>query len=105
MTALARASEEQYGVTCALNILDGYPAVLNDETLFQEASKLLPIQRIPEASFLGEDFSYYGRRVPAVMFRVGLGTGIPLHSANFDFDERALVTGVELFQKLAAMEA
>jgi hippurate hydrolase len=105
MAALAAGAEEKYGVRCRLNILDGYPAVINDERLFYETAARTKIEPIPEASFLGEDFSYYGRRVPAVLFRVGLGTNIPLHAANFDFDERALLTGVELFITLAEMDA
>ncbi len=105
MTALAAESEARYGVKCSLTVKDGYPAVINDRYLFDEVSARTKIERIPEASFLGEDFSYYGRKVPAVLFRVGLGTNIPLHAANFDFDERALVTGVELYQTLAEMDA
>ena len=54
--------------------------------------------------YLGEDFSYYTRVAPAVLFQIGLGTGIPLHSSNFDFDEKALMTGLELYMKLAEME-
>ncbi len=103
MIALSRKAEETYGVTCHLIIKDGYPAVINDEALFDAASARMKIDLIPEASFLGEDFSYYGRKVPAVLFRVGLGTHIPLHAATFDFDERALVTGVELYRMLAEM--
>lgn len=105
MFALAAEAEEKYGVKCRLTVKDGYPAVINDEYLFNQAAARTKIERIPEASFLGEDFSYYGRKVPAVMFRVGLGTGIPLHAANFDFDESALTAGVELYKTLAGMDA
>jgi hippurate hydrolase len=101
--ALATAAEEEYGVRCNLIVKDGYPAVINDAGLFEAARARAKIEMIPEASFLGEDFSYYGRKVPAILFRVGLGTGIPLHAANFDFDEGALVAGVELYKTLAGM--
>lgn len=104
MEALAKSAETEYGVKCRLNILPGYPAVINDEALYEKACAAVRVERIPEASFLGEDFSYYGRVAPEIMFRLGLGTGIPLHSANFDFDEAALEGGVELFIKLAEME-
>lgn len=101
--SLATGAEEEYGVRCNLTVKDGYPAVINDAGLFDAARARTRIEMIPEASFLGEDFSYYGRKVPAVLFRVGLGTGIPLHAANFDFDESALVAGVELYKTLAGM--
>ena len=104
MEFLAQKAEADYGVKCRLNILAGYPAVINDQELYDRACAALPVEYIPEPSFLGEDFSYYGRVAPEIMFRIGLGTGVPLHAATFDFDERALETGVELFIKLAGME-
>lgn len=104
MQDTARRAGERYGVKCRLNILSGYPALINDGALFEKAASVMNIQRVPEPYYLGEDFSYYARRIPAVMFQIGLGTGIPLHSADFDFDERALETGVELYKKLAEME-
>jgi hippurate hydrolase len=93
--------EAEYGVKCEFTINAGYPATLNDEALLAEVEAITPIERIPEPQFIGEDFSYYGRRVPAVMFRLGLGTGIPLHAATFDFDESALIYGYELYKTLA----
>ncbi|MGI6239290.1 MAG: M20/M25/M40 family metallo-hydrolase, partial [Christensenellales bacterium] len=105
MQALAADAARAQGVICHLDIHDGYPALVNDAALLETAAAHLPIERIPESSFLGEDFSFIARRVPAVMFRLGLGTDIPLHAATFDFDERALVPGVHLFQTLAKMEA
>lgn len=105
MIALVAHITEKYGVKCNLNIHDGYPAVINDQYLLDQAAARMDIASIPAPSFLGEDFSYYGRRVPVVLFRVGLGTNIPLHAATFDFDERALVPGVELYRMLAGMNA
>lgn len=104
MHDVACRAEEKYGVKCRLNILNGYPALINDEALYKKVACSVEIQRVPEPYYLGEDFSFYARRIPAVMFQIGLGTGIPLHSANFDFDEHALETGVELYKKLAEME-
>ena len=52
-----------------------------------------------------EDFSYFLQQVPGTFFRVGVSNpekGIihPLHSAQFDIDERALHTASEMFVKL-----
>ena len=104
MTRLAEKAEEDYGVKCELDVWDGYPAVLNDRELYEKACGMMDIKYIEMPSFLGEDFAYYRQIAPILMFRVGLGTGIPLHAATFDFDEKALETGVELFIKLTEME-
>lgn len=54
----------------------------------------------------GEDFSFYGQRVPACFFFLGLrpeGTSAypNLHTAEFDFNDDALPLGVELLARLA----
>jgi metal-dependent amidase/aminoacylase/carboxypeptidase family protein len=54
----------------------------------------------------GEDFSFYGKQVPACFFFLGL---LPegqerypnLHSPTFDFNDDAIPTGVELMCELA----
>ena len=104
MSEIADEVGERYGVTAILNIHSGYPALINDAALYEKACKIANIQEVAEPYYLGEDFSYYTRQTPAVLFQIGLGTGIPLHSSNFDFDEKALETGVELYIKLAEME-
>ncbi len=48
----------------------------------------------------GEDFSFYGRILPAFLFRLGSGNkakGItaPIHSPAFEIDEDCLVVGVK----------
>jgi len=104
MSDIADEVGERYGVTASLNIHSGYPALINDAALYEKACRAADIKYVPEPYYLGEDFSYYTRQAPAVLFQIGLGTGIPLHSSNFDFDERALETGVGLYIKLAEME-
>ena len=55
---------------------------------------------------LGEDFSYYGREVPACFFALGLhpegNRQTPaLHSPHFDFDDHALPFGIAAMTSLA----
>ena len=50
---------------------------------------------------VSEDFSYYQREVPGVFFFLGVrneakGFTAMLHTAAFDLDEDAMVTGVQL---------
>ena len=104
MSDIADEVGERYGVTASLNIHSGYPALINDAALYEKACGIADITYVPNPYFLGEDFSYYTRQAPAVLFQIGLGTGIPLHSSNFDFDEKALETGLDLYIKLAETE-
>lgn len=49
---------------------------------------------------ISEDFSFYGQYAPAVFFVLGTGTGIPLHSTSFDFEEDLLLSGFALYKAL-----
>ena len=49
---------------------------------------------------ISEDFSFFGLYRPAVFFVLGTGTGIPLHSTNFDFNESVLFEGFRLYTGL-----
>lgn len=85
---------------------EGYPVTYNHPGLarrFQEVASaaLGPdrVVRLDRPSMGGEDFSYYGERVPALMFRLGVrppGTpGSPsLHTPEFDFADEAIPTGI-----------
>lgn len=58
----------------------------------------------------GEDFSFYGRHVPACFFFLGLRpVGIPaypnLHTPEFDFNDDALPIGIEMMVRLATASA
>lgn len=50
---------------------------------------------------ISEDFSFYQKEVPGLFFLFGTGTGIALHSAEFDFDEKVLLPAIDLFEDLA----
>ena len=69
----------------------------------QAAAKVLgkdAIEPIEKPSMGGEDFSYYLERIPGAMFRIGSSSEQigkhPLHSPNFDIDERVIAIGVKL---------
>lgn len=63
-------------------------------------------RRVEHPVMGGEDFAFYGQKVPACFWVLGL---IPpgadefpvLHAPNFDFNDDALATGVEMFCRLA----
>lgn len=92
---------------------EGYPVTFNDHALtekwFATATKTLGekrVHRIPEPTMGGEDFSYYAQKVPSVFFTLGLQrpddrNPATLHQPEFDFNDDALATGVEMFVALA----
>ena len=86
-----------------LHVSEGYPPMENDAVLLEQAKKLYPIEPATP-SFLTDDFSEFLRRVPGIYFRLGLGGGA-LHTPNFDFDEKVLQTGVDLFRALLTEES
>jgi amidohydrolase len=98
---------QKHGGMCEVNILEGYPVLINDETV-THSSKQLTIDLLGTGNVFdlpvrmgSEDFAYYTHKVPACFYRVGVGNqskGIinPIHSPNFDIDEEALKTSVSL---------
>lgn len=100
------ASEVSDMTGCRINvdINEGYPAVINDDGLFTAVEAHgVDFDRLKEPFMIAEDFSYYGLKVPSVFFLLGTGSDEPLHSDRFDFDEKVLVSGVELFEKLLTL--
>ena len=94
---------------------EGYPVTFNDpeltEHFFAIARDTLGPERVgavEHPTLGGEDFSYYGRHVPTCFFMLGLlppgadpATTPKLHQAEFDFNDDAIPTGVEMMCRLA----
>lgn len=119
--ARRRVREVCEGVAAALGcraeveLVEGYPVTLNDPTLtdhfFAVARQTLGperVQTVKNPTMGGEDFSYYAQRAPAVFFCLGLkkpgpeGQHFPtLHQPDFDFNDDAMPTGIEMFCRLA----
>ena len=95
---------------------EGYPVTHNDpaltEQFFRVAEKALGaarVQLIPSPTMGGEDFSYYGHHVPACFFVLGVKPPErdkypSLHQPEFDFNDDALATGIEVMVRLAVEE-
>lgn len=114
ITRLVTGLAAAHGATAEVFIDQGYPFVYNHEPLtlraMEAARRLLGNENVVELDLrmTAEDFAYYGQHVPACFYR--LGTALPdrpftpLHSANFDIDEKALITGSSLMALLAVEE-
>lgn len=103
LLALSKTLERQTGCQFQLHFSDGYPPVINDPSLFGEVSRYLGKENLLELekpTLITEDFSFYQQRLPGVFFFLGIGGDQPLHSDCFQFDERLLLPGLALFQKL-----
>lgn len=105
MTDLLREIEEKYGCTTSFSRSEGYPPVINDSKLYADITPVLEAmgdeyQLLPDPLMISEDFSFYGLQAPSVFFLLGTGTGISLHSTDWDFDESVLMTGFNLYKSL-----
>ncbi len=93
---------------------EGYPVTRNDagmtEKFFRVAERTLGASRVKpveQPTMGGEDFSYYGQHVPACFFVLGVcppgREKYPsLHQPEYDFNDDALTTGMEVMVGLAA---
>ncbi len=103
-----------FGSCAEVTITEGYPVTVNDAALTAYAARAaaavfgrgrvttdLPI------SMGGEDFAFYGQRIPGCFMRIGVAPadgsrGVEsLHNPAFDFNDDAIATGVTLHCALA----
>jgi len=80
-----------------------YPVVNNDANLVSQLKECLPPDAIVDVHplMIAEDFSYYQQKVPGVYIFLGCrneskGFTAPLHSSKFNFDEEALLYGLQV---------
>lgn len=100
------------GGSCDVNVLRGYPPLINDEqtTIFARdaASDLLGHSNVTpfEPKMWGEDFAYYAQKIPACFWMLGIRSPhveeTPgLHNCRFVVDENALHIGTALMVNAA----
>jgi amidohydrolase len=93
-----------YGAKATLEVLYGYPPVVNDAGLaatfraYVERSGIATVERA-RATMGGEDFAYFAQRVPGLMIRLGIrsdaaGSVHSPHSPLFRMDEAAIAYGI-----------
>ncbi|MBL9148778.1 MAG: amidohydrolase [Phycisphaerae bacterium] len=110
---VTRAAAAVHGCTADAQYIRGYPVTSNDpneaarfDRLAKETLGEERVRTMDRPVMGGEDFSYYAERVPACFFALGLiphgATSMPsLHHPAFDFNDDAIVTGVEMMCALA----
>lgn len=107
----ARMERITEGVTCGMggsytfSYTKGFAPIMNDTEqttqLIDAAAVLLGEDKVvlqDKATMIGEDFSFYGQKVPAVFYWLGCRQAgapfYPLHSSHFCPDEEAMRTGI-----------
>lgn len=95
-----------------VNIVNGYPFLVNDEKTTAIAKKIavdyLQKENVADLPLrmTAEDFAFISQQVPACFFRLGTGNkkqGIVsgVHTATFNIDENAIETGITLLAATA----
>ncbi|WP_078391995.1 M20 metallopeptidase family protein [Shouchella patagoniensis] len=110
--SIVAGKERGAHVSCDIDYLNGYPALINpthESTIVRKlATKEFGEKAVITAppALGGEDFAFYLQQKPGAFFHVGARTDEPFtqyphHHPRFDFDERALLNIGELFLALA----
>lgn len=101
MRSYLRGTEESYGVTADFDFRVMYPPVINDFELVDAFIQANGSDRVLtiEPQMIAEDFALYQKIIPGIFVFIGTkneGKGFtnPLHSSKFDFDESALLDGM-----------
>ncbi len=114
ITNYAQQIAQSMGGSAEVNIKKGYPCVHNDVALTHEITGVLKGQlgtnQVVELPLrmTADDFAYYSHQIPGSYIRIGTtnadGTQFnsPVHTATFDIDESALLTGMHVICTLVA---
>ena len=97
------------GAVYELHYHQGYPPMLNDEKMAvlaaRCAARVVGEQGVvePEATMGGEDMAFFLERAQGCFIFIGTGRegGAPLHNSRFDFKEKILLHGVEVYCRMA----
>ncbi len=110
---ISRSVAEAFGATATVEWVGAYPVTFNDPDatehfrgVAREALGAEFLHEEPNPTMGAEDFSFYGQRVPASFFFLGLRSAhmdsFPnLHAPTFDFNDGALPVGIQMMCALA----
>jgi len=111
---IAGAAGSLHNADVTIEIIEGYPSVINTIEESKVARKavinLFGDQALVDTKFVsmgGEDFSYYLEKIPGCLVRIGAQKkgfeNVPAHSSLFDFDENALGVGAGFLSEVAKL--
>lgn len=107
MSDINRGFEISYGVKIDFGFTPVYSPVVNDPVLFEKFKLAVDPDKliICTPQMIAEDFSFYLQDTPGVFFFLGVrneekGFTQPLHNPKFNFDEDALLLGLQTFENI-----
>ncbi len=112
MMNMAESIAKSMGGKCELNIIPGYPFLVNDEKVTNAAKQaaigFLGKENVVDLDIrmTAEDFAFYSQAVPACFYRLGIKNDTKkinsgLHTSTFNIDENAIETSIGLMSWLA----
>jgi len=109
MERIVRGVCESMGASYELDYAHGYPPLINDGDVARVVRKCAESavgkERVvePEPTMGGEDMALFLEKAKGCFFFLGIGREgcAPLHNAGFDFNEKALSSGVETYCRVA----
>jgi metal-dependent amidase/aminoacylase/carboxypeptidase family protein len=109
--AFAEEEGEGRGIRISYSVHDYFPETRNDEECLKAAlaaAEGLGLRRIPMDKMwrASEDFGWYLKECPGAIIYIGSGEKHPpLHTAEYDFNDRILEIAVDLFEALSVLNA
>lgn len=107
MLEICKGYESVYNCNIDVKIVDSYPAVNNNKSLYREFIENIDEDKIIHLDplMVAEDFSYYQKEVPGLFFMLGSrneekGFVNGLHNINFNFDEKIISNALEIYLKI-----
>jgi len=109
---IATETAKNFNGECEVNIMKGYPFLINDEAT-TELSKQSAVEYLGEENVVdlelrmtAEDFAYYSQIMPGCFYRLGITSpenqnASGLHTSTFIVDENALEIGAGLMAYIA----
>ncbi len=100
MKEVSKNLMQKYNAVIEIDIVEGYPPVINNTALFSKVINLIDINVLEKPVMQAEDFGVYCSIVPCVFFFLGSSSTISLHNSKFDFNTDILEYGLSTFKKL-----
>ncbi len=110
---IAHSSAEKFGASIDFNFNVLFPPVVNNPEMnelvknsFEKLECAKKVTILDKPSMAGDDFSYFGERVPSSYFKLGVGNKeigaiYPIHNPKFMADENAIPIGSAVLSQAA----
>lgn len=107
MKKICEFTAAKYDCKIEMSVCNECRAVINDDKMYKEFKDAFKGYDVSELEFQmgAEDFAFFQRAVPGFFFNIGTrneekGFTAMLHNEGFDFDEKIILNGVEVYRIL-----